>query len=192
MKNLLGLGALGVLFLVITLPRLVAPVHAVAEAPPAREPELKAQVDELRTEIKKLQGVEPDQAAVMSHLAYHWSNLWFALDQENWPLASFYLSETRSNLKWAIRVKPLRKDPMGKETVNVKEIGEAMDNGPFADLNKALTARDKQKCIKLYNDALTGCYACHKASYKPYLRPRVPTAPEVRVINFDPRADKPE
>src|SRR5262245_970985 len=69
-----------------------------------------AKPESLEAQVKKLQELVPDQAAVMSHLGYHYGNLWFALGQENWPLADFYLSETRANLKWAIRVKPVRKD----------------------------------------------------------------------------------
>ena len=59
---------------------------------PKQAPTAQAQVKELRAEIKKLQGLAPDQAAVMSHLGYHWSNLWFAIEQENWARADFYLS----------------------------------------------------------------------------------------------------
>jgi hypothetical protein len=146
---------------------------------------------ELQAEIKRLQELTPDQAAVMSHLAYHFSNLWFAVDRENWPLADFYLSETRSNLKWAVRAKPIRKDSAGKD-VDLRPIAESIDNGPLTDLKKAIAAKDRPHCVKLYRDTLTLCYACHKASEKPYLRPQVPTAPEVQIINFDPKATWPE
>jgi hypothetical protein len=37
-----------------------------------------------------------------------------------------------------------------------------------------------------YRDTLSGCYACHQASEKPFLRPRVPEAPEGRMIDFSP------
>ena len=59
-------------------------------------------------------------------------------------------------------------------------------------MKTAIAGKDKKKCVKLYDEALQGCYACHKASDKPYLRPRRPAAPEVRVINFDPKAKDPE
>ncbi len=59
----------------------------------------KTPVEELRAEIKRLQELVPDQAAIMTHVGYHWTNLWFALNKQNWPLADFYLSETRNNLK---------------------------------------------------------------------------------------------
>ena len=39
----------------------------------------QAALDDLKAHIQKLEGLVPDQAAVMSHLSYHFSNLWFAL-----------------------------------------------------------------------------------------------------------------
>src|SRR3954471_11089521 len=90
-----------------------------------------------------------------------------------------YLSETRSNLKWAIRVKPVR--VVNKEKVDLKSIGEAVDNTPLTQMKEAIARRDKERCVRLYDDTLTGCSACHKASDKPYLRPQRPTAPEARV-----------
>ncbi len=35
--------------------------------------------------------------------------------RQNWPLAQFYLDETRSHLKWAVRIIPVRKDPAGQD-----------------------------------------------------------------------------
>ena len=48
----------------------------------------------------------PDQSHVMKDIAYHFSNLWFAAQAQNWPLAGFYLNETRSHLKWAVSPAP--------------------------------------------------------------------------------------
>ncbi len=158
--------------------------------PPAVD--AKAQIEQLQKDLKRVQELIPDQAAVMSHLSYHFTNLWFAADQENWPLADFYLSETRSNLKWAARAKPKRKDPDGKETVDIVAIAESVDNGPFTKLKQAIAAKDKKTFAKVYGETLSACYACHKASYKPYLRPQMPTQPETRVINFDAKATTPE
>jgi hypothetical protein len=140
----------------------------------------------LQAELKNLQGLVPDQAAIMTHVGYHWSNLWFAVEKENWPLADFYLAETRSNLKWAVRAKPLRKTAAG--IVNLGSIAEALDNTQFTQLKIAIAKKDKERCVKLYDEALQGCYACHKASEKPFLVPHRPQAPEARMINFDPKA----
>ena len=149
----------------------------------------KDPVDELRAEIKKLQGLAPDQAAIMTHVAYHWTNLWFAIEKENWPLAEFYLSETRANLKWAVRAKPFRKTAAGE--INLGAIAEALDNTEFTQMKEAIGKNDKDRCVKVYDKALQGCYTCHKASEKPYLVPQRPQSPEVRVLNFDPKATVP-
>jgi hypothetical protein len=190
-KKMVFAVALCSLLLAVAFNRLaLSPPGSAQGAPASKEPDPKAQFEQLRAEIKRLDELVPDQAAIMSHLGYHWSNLWFAIDQENWPLADFYLSETRSNLKWAIRVKPMR--VVNKEKVDLKSIGEALDNSQFTEMKTSIARKDKKKCVQLYDQALSGCYACHKASDKPYLRPQRPAAPEARMINFDPRAKQPE
>ena len=48
--------------------------------------------------LKALEDLIPDQAHIMADVADHFTNLWFAGKSENWPLADFYLGETRSHL----------------------------------------------------------------------------------------------
>jgi cytochrome c553 len=151
----------------------------------------QARIAALEAEVKALRGLVPDQAAVMEIQAYHFTNLWFAVDQENWPLAEFYLSETRQNLKWAVRVRPVRKDKNGAD-VNIAGIAESLENGPFTQMREAIDARDKARAVKSYKDALAVCYACHEAASKPFLRPRIPAEPQVRLISFTPGAVLPE
>lgn len=159
-------------------------------AEPAQADGLVDQVKKLQAQVQKLDGLVPDQAAVMTHVAYHYSNLWFAIDKENWSLADFYLGETRNNVKWAVRAKPIRKTKAGD--IDLAALAQALDNGPFADLKKAIADKQKDKCVQLYDQSLVYCYACHKASEKPYLRPQRPTIPQVPIINFDPTATTPQ
>ena len=42
---------------------------------------------------------------------------------------------------------------------------------------------------QFYRHTLEGCSSCHKASDKPYLRPRIPEHPKSRIINFELRRD---
>src|SRR5438477_13058917 len=58
----------------------------------------------LRAAIEQLKGKVPDQSHAMKDVGYHFANLWFAGQKKNWPLAKFYLDETRSHLKWAVRI----------------------------------------------------------------------------------------
>jgi len=39
---------------------------------------------------------------------------------------------------------------------------------------------------------LDGCYACHKASEKPFIHPQIPYQPDASIVNFDPKADWPK
>lgn len=153
--------------------------------------EANAEITKLRAELKKTNDLVPDQAAIMSHVGYHFSNLWFAVDQENWPLADFYLGETRANIKWAIRSKPTRKGTDGKD-FDLGAIAQALDNTQFTALKKSIDTKQKREFETIYNDTLSMCYACHKTSGKPYLRPQIPSAPDVHIINLDPKAQTPQ
>lgn len=58
-------------------------------------------------------------------------------------------------------------------------------------IDEAIDARDARKFQTSYGQTIEGCYACHKAAEKPYLRLLVPQQPEARVVNFDPHAKWP-
>src|SRR5689334_1184440 len=61
----------------------------------AGAPSPASQVADLQAQIKHLEGLVPDQAAVMTKVAYHFTNLYAAIDRRNWPLADFYLGEAQ-------------------------------------------------------------------------------------------------
>ena len=160
---------------------------------PANAQATKAATDmrALSAEIKTIEGKLPSQSHTMQDVSYHFSNLWFAGENENWPLAEFYWSETLSHLHWAVRVIPVRKDNKGKD-VDLRPILAGFENGPLHQLHETITAKDKAAFEKRYRQSLETCYGCHKASDKPYLRPQVPSRPETPIINFDPQATWPE
>ena len=141
-------------------------------------------------ELETIKGRLPDQSHVMQDVSYHFSNLWFAGKHENWDLANFYWSETRSHLRWAVRIIPVRKDNAGVE-VKLVDILEGMENGPFKQLEKRLPPTIIRHFEKKYRTTMETCYGCHKAADKPFLRPQIPTQPESPIINFDAKADWP-
>ena len=142
------------------------------------------------TKTNSPDGQLPDQAHVMADVGYHFANLWFAADKDNWPLANYYLGETRSHLKWAVRIHPVRKTSTGAE-VDLKGILDAIDNSYLAEIGKAITNKDAAGFETAYRNTLVGCYACHTACEKPFLRPQIPTAPSASILNFDPGANWP-
>jgi hypothetical protein len=157
------------------------PAPAAQTAPPAAE---------LAARVKALEDLLPSQSHMMADVGEHFANLWFAGEAENWPLAEFYLNETRSHLHWAVRRIPVRKDNQGHD-IKLAEILTAFENGMLAPLKSSIDGKNKADFQKHYRDSLTGCYSCHKAADKPFLRPQVPVQPASPIVNFDPKATWP-
>jgi hypothetical protein len=149
-----------------------------------------SEVAALKAEIQGIKDRLPDQAHAMQDVGAQFANLWFAEQHQHWDLANFFWGETRSHLRWAVRIIPKRKDNAGHE-VDLAAILQATENGPLTQLQAAIKSKDKDRFAAAYKFTLEACYACHKASDKSYLRPQIPTEPVVRIINFDPNAKWP-
>jgi cytochrome c553 len=147
--------------------------------------------DALRSEVARLKANAPSQSHTMSDVGYHWTNLWFAGEKKNWPLATFYFEETRQHILWTIRLRPVRKGADGKD-VDLVPIFEGIDTSAFKAMAEAIQQQDAQRFAAAYRMTLEACYGCHKASGKPYLRPMIPTAPSQTIINVDPAATWPQ
>lgn len=150
-----------------------------------------AEPEGVQQDVATLKEKAADQAHAMMDVEYHFANLWFAGRAENWPLAEFYWSETRSHMRWAVRIIPVRKDTAGRD-VNLKGILEAFENSPLKQLKESIDAKDTKTFESAYRFAVENCYACHKASDKPYLRPHIPERSATSMINFDPHAKWPK
>jgi hypothetical protein len=149
-----------------------------------------SEIASLKSEIQILKDRVPDQAHAMQDVANQFTNVWFAGGRQHWDLANFYLGETRNHLRWAVRIIPKRKDNAGRE-VDLVSILKAMENGPLAQLEAVIKAKDPGRFVAAYKFTMENCYACHKAADKPYLRPQIPTEPATQIINFDPHAKWP-
>ena len=66
-------------------------------------------------DLERLKTLVPSQSHSMADVGFHWTNLWFAGEQKNWPLAQFYFDEARQHIQWTIRIRPIRKDPEGRD-----------------------------------------------------------------------------
>jgi cytochrome c553 len=62
----------------------------------------------------------------------------------------------------------------------------------MASLKQAVEKKDSVAFGVAYRQMLESCYACHKASGKPYLRPAIPSVPPQTIMNYDPGATWPE
>jgi len=150
-----------------------------------------AEPDVVQRDVVTLKEKAADQAHAMMDVDYHFSNLWFAAKAGNWPLAEFYWKETVSHLRWAVRIIPVRKDNAGQE-IKLPEILQSIEQSPFMQVGKTIKEKDIEKFKIAYRYTLEGCYGCHKAADKPYLRPQIPDRPASSIINFDPNATWPK
>lgn len=182
--------ALGIIVgaVLVLLWKQVGPHSAAGQSSAkAAGPELEA----MQNDIAHLKDVVPSQSHSMSDVAFQFSNLWFAGKENNWPLAAFFLNESRQHIRWTIRIRPIRKSPAG-DPVDLQGIYDAIDGGVMTKLQQAIDKKDGVQFAADYKEALAECYSCHKASGKPFLRPMIPTAPPQTIINFDPNATWPQ
>ena len=165
----------------LLLRMLNTPSHA-ADAVAAAKPDDLAS---LNAEVARLKGMVTDQSHVMADVGYHYCNLWFAGQGENWPLAQFYCDETRSHLKWAVRVIPVRKDREGRD-VDLRAILDALEQTTLKDLDLAVKSKETEKFSAAYKAQLENCMACHRATSKEYIRLHVPERADAGMVEFAP------
>jgi len=127
----------------------------------------------------------PDQSHEMQDAAYHFENLWFAGDKQNWPLADYYLRKARAYLALAVRIKPVRQTGAGSK-VDLTGIWSAVDHSMLAQIDTAIAHQDVAGFRTAYRQSIQGCEACHTACDRAYIRLQVPSAPSAAIINFDP------
>lgn len=141
--------------------------------------------DGKRDSLKAITSRLPTQSHEMQDVGYHFENLWFAGDRQNWPLAGYYLRKTRFYLELAVQIKPVHKTRAGTE-VDLQGILDAVNHGLLAQVDKAITNKDVAGFKAAYRQTMEGCDACHTACGVPYLKLQIPTAPSAPIINFNP------
>jgi cytochrome c553 len=161
------------------------PVAAAADNGAAKE------LAAMKADIQTLKDKAPSASVAMADVSFHWSNLWFAAQAKNWPLANYYYSEARNHVRWLIRINPAPKGPDGMP-VDLKGIFDAIDTSTFAAVKAAIDKKDSAQFPVVYKAALESCYSCHKSVGRPYLRPQIPKTVPQTIVNMDPTATWPQ
>ena len=147
----------------------------------------------LPEEVARLKALLPSNSHIMMDVQFHWTNLWFAGQAKNWPLAQFYFNESRSHIQWFIKKSPtVRSQGPEREEVNVAGIFDGIDTSSLADVKGAIEKKDSVKFAATYRIMLESCYSCHKSVGRPYLKPMIPKTPVQSVLNLDPNATWPQ
>src|SRR5262245_6777689 len=89
---------------------VVALLLAAASSSACRAVSTDAGASTAPADIDRLKMLVPSQSHTMQDVGFHWTNLWFAGQQGNWPLARFYFDEARHHIQWTIQVRPIRSE----------------------------------------------------------------------------------
>jgi hypothetical protein len=165
-------------------------VSASGQTPPkdqAKTDTSKIDLAALNNDVAKLKSITPSNSHIMEDVSFHYSNLWFAGQKKNWPLAMFYYNETRNHIKWLITKSPTTKTPDG-EVVNLQGIFDGLDTSSLPMLKKTIEDKNLEEFTSAYKLMLDGCYSCHKSAGRPYLHLVVPTVPPQSIISYAPEA----
>jgi hypothetical protein len=151
----------------------------------AKSDSTKVDLTALSNDVARLKSIVPSNSHIMEDVAFHYSNLWFAGQKKNWPLAMFYYNETRNHIRWLITKSPTTKTPES-EVVNLQGIFDGIDTSSLPMLKKSIEAQNVNEFTSAYKLMLDSCYSCHKSAGRPYLHPVVPTAAPQSIINYVP------
>jgi len=138
----------------------------------------QSELETLRDQVEQLTNLAVrTQSHVMVDVEYHFSNLWFAVHNQQWELASFYLRETDSHLRWTVRIRPTRSIRGSGNSVDLQPFLQAIEASGFARLEAAIANENVDEFEASYQRTMSECYACHQASGLGYLQPHLPERP---------------
>jgi hypothetical protein len=150
-------------------------------------------MESLPEEVARLKALVPSNSHIMMDVQWHWTNLWFAAQAKNWPLAQYYFNETRGHIQWFVKKSPtLRSAGPEREEVNIEGIFEGIDTSALTDVKNAIGKKDSVQFANTYKIMLESCYSCHKSAGRPYIRPQIPKAQMQAIVNMDPNATWPQ
>jgi hypothetical protein len=157
----------------------------------AQQASAQASPTTMQSDVERLKDLVPPHSHPMVEAGMFAANLWFAGEKKNWPLAGYFLNETRNRIRWEVHLNPGPKGADGNP-VDMQSIFDGVDNGSITKVRKAIEAKDGAAFAAEYKNLLRDCYSCHKAALRPYLRPMVPVSGAQPILNLDPNATWPE
>jgi hypothetical protein len=168
--------------------RLLNFAGTVVQAQQPRPPVAPADVP---AEVTRLRDLVPNQSLGMADVGNQFTNLWFAEQRRNWPLAQYFYNETRNRIRWVVRIAPTRKKSDDTIT-DVQGILDGIETSSMAMLKDSIEKKNSVAFVAAYKTMIESCYACHKAVEKPFLRPMIPLTQTQTVLNLSPTAKWPE
>ena len=125
-------------------------------------------------------GYVPGLGEFMAATQVRHANLWFAGNNENWPLAAWEVAEIREGLDDAARLHPTH------DGIPVAEVIKSIIDPRLENLDRAIEAKSGAQFTAAFDDLSDGCNSCHAAANKPFIRIQRPTTPPFSNQDFAP------
>jgi len=132
----------------------------------------------LEKRVDSLAKIQPGLGTVMIEYGDRFANTYYAAKGGNWGLAQYQL----------------------KEAVEIQEVGEAtrpkhapllaaFEHSYLDPLEQAIENKDWGEFKKSYDEAITGCNDCHRATGHGYVKYRLPERPVETYLEFNMKTD---
>ena len=122
----------------------------------------------------------PGFSEMMAGLQLRHAKLWFAGQNENWPLAEFEVDEIVEGLNDIVVLRPKYK---GKSIV---EGLTSMVADPLQQLNTAVTEKDRLQFERAFDSLSQACNACHTQQGIAFIKIQRPTSPPLTNQQYTP------
>jgi hypothetical protein len=122
----------------------------------------------------------PEIGEIMMFQQLRHAKLWFAAKKGNWALADYEVKELREGFEAVAKYYPTFND------VPLAQMIDAIRDANFAELDKAVAARDQTKFAAAFDGLTQACNGCHQASSLGFISIRRPTTPPFSNQSFSP------
>jgi len=140
-----------------------------------KEPrQMQSEIDSLQKQLDKT--YKPGLGEFMTVIQLHHAKLWFAGQDQNWPLANFEIHEIQESLDDI--------DEFCKDRPEVKSIG--MLRPPIGSVTEAVRQKNIQRFKSSFSLLTNTCNNCHKATDHGFNVVIIPTGPPVSNQDFLP------
>ena len=121
----------------------------------------------------------------MKDVTCHFASLWLAAKQQRWPLGGFlYLAETRAHLRWAVRIIPVRKTPLGQK-LKLADLLDPMDKSVLKGLPATLAPRTPRPSARKMSRPSAPAIPAASPPGNRSSACKFPHQPEAQIIRFE-------
>jgi hypothetical protein len=124
---------------------------------------------------------QPEIGEIMTFQQMRHGKLWFAAQAGNWPLAAYETGELREGFEAVAKYYPTFNN------VPLAQMIDAIRETNFAELDKAIAARDRKQFTRAFDGLSAACNACHQANDLGFIVLQRPTASPFSNQSYVPR-----